>query len=54
MKSVPGTFRQWVLNLYEEHKKEREEFKMRPLLLEEYWSNYKRWLKETYKNEKNF
>lgn len=51
VRSNPGSFRLWVFKIYEEHKKEREEFKMRPLSLKDYWLEYKNWLKKTFRNE---
>jgi hypothetical protein len=45
-------FRFWVMRLYEENQKEREECRQPAISFKDYWNLYKHWLKDKYREER--
>jgi hypothetical protein len=46
----PSEFRMFVTRMWVEHVMERRDYKQEPLSIEEYFKNYKIWLKKAYKD----
>lgn len=47
---LPSNFRIFVTTMWAEHAKERRSYGESPLTIEEYFKNYKFWLKRVYRN----